>query len=669
MSEPTQQTPGESYRLQQFGLKDSTYERPNQDWVCGHLSEGAPCAIGPSARGRCLATTECRPLKKGDRWNCTRRDISGASSPCDEGPLPDGSCCRPIARCAPVRSIRGQRARCALGAFALSAGVLSFLLLGPARSEFVKPGDLTDAHAQVLKAQKVEDCEHCHESGNGDARQWLRLALAPVAGAVQNEKCLVCHQQVLGDNAALPHSLPAAKLASISAKVQATGPRTREQILASFASPAPTTPGGELACATCHQEHGGRRLNLKSLPDISCQTCHKMQFQSFAHGHPEFKAVRHDQAGIIFNHFAHKPLMPDGKLECSRCHRQDPVGRTMLVTTFEQSCSGCHNGPEIDNHGNEIRKDTRVILSLKSPSPVTPFFQYLIAGDESPKVRDALHALCADPVLKGSIDEMDEGDQKTLLTSAVEQVKKELVSGNDKLLRVRIARAAGVPPESPAVAALVEQLSGAGNLATAWQHRAGPATAPAKASDGLTEWKNDASAWFVDTVNLSVDYRPSHADSFDKSWIDLLSSHAKPSKGIVDKMTDGDFVAALRFQLLNNTYLSSCLKCHQVQAGDDSNVVNWRAAGHVTRVAGYVTFDHRPHLTLVPGEDKCSNCHKLEASVPAQGSQPVAAVGFHGSEHLNHNFAAHEKQTCAECHTPSGAPDSCLTCHKYHMKR
>ena len=75
------------------------YARPNQNWICGHACEGNACQQGPDAKGRCCATAECKPIletKPGEtkgRWRCTR---SGGE--CESGPLPDGSCGRPIAK-------------------------------------------------------------------------------------------------------------------------------------------------------------------------------------------------------------------------------------------------------------------------------------------------------------------------------------------------------------------------------------------------------------------------------------------------------------------------------------------------------------------------------------------------------------------------------------------
>ena len=62
------------------------YERPNQNWVCGHDAEGCACRLGPDARGRCRAAAyvcACAALP-GASWAATPpfRE-SGSPSPAD----------------------------------------------------------------------------------------------------------------------------------------------------------------------------------------------------------------------------------------------------------------------------------------------------------------------------------------------------------------------------------------------------------------------------------------------------------------------------------------------------------------------------------------------------------------------------------------------------------
>ena len=96
-------------QLQARGARESPYERPDRKWLCGWAAEGRPCWLGPDPKGRCAVTHECHPVRQGDRWQCTRSPVFGGA--CDDGPLSDGSCCRPIPRCQPVRSLRAQRGR------------------------------------------------------------------------------------------------------------------------------------------------------------------------------------------------------------------------------------------------------------------------------------------------------------------------------------------------------------------------------------------------------------------------------------------------------------------------------------------------------------------------------------------------------------------------------
>src|SRR5205807_2515376 len=109
-------------RLQQFDSGRATYDRPNQSWVCGWTEQGNPCRLGPDARGNCRATFECNPIRKGDRWLCTRPESAGG--PCTEGPRPHGSCSQPIPKCRPVRTLRAKRAVTTLFTIALTMGML-----------------------------------------------------------------------------------------------------------------------------------------------------------------------------------------------------------------------------------------------------------------------------------------------------------------------------------------------------------------------------------------------------------------------------------------------------------------------------------------------------------------------------------------------------------------
>jgi hypothetical protein len=388
----------------------------------------------------------------------------------------------------------------------------------------------------------------------------------------------------------------------------------------------------------------------------------------------------------------------------------------MQFTTFEQACAGCHDQGQADHHGDQIRAVAREVLplptlkmdkagpwtdnTLASGSSLTPMLQFLIVGDTDPAALQALQSLASDKVAKGSIDDWDAEDTvKSQLAAAIRRVAEEIslpdlpapASPNPKVLE-RIARAAGVPKDSPVALNLLDQLRAARNVAIAWQqYRAASASgvkgnAETQAADtqpttGEAEWRppGDFSGWFVDTKAVSVDYRPSHADLLDQSFTELLArgSRQDADSGSRGKPTTQEPSAALRSGLLpallrQGNVCESCIKCHAVQPQNDSFFVNWHAAGHTTHVAGYVKFVHRPHVTSFSDIKECFQCHKLQAagSVTAASSEPTSPAEFlFPSGAPNHGMAAHSKTECIACHTPAGAPDSCVTCHLYHMKR
>jgi hypothetical protein len=71
---------------------ENDYARPNQAWNCGWAAEGHACPLGPTRLGICRSAHECAPYQAGDTWVCARMRAHGG--PCEEGPLPDGTCCR-----------------------------------------------------------------------------------------------------------------------------------------------------------------------------------------------------------------------------------------------------------------------------------------------------------------------------------------------------------------------------------------------------------------------------------------------------------------------------------------------------------------------------------------------------------------------------------------------
>jgi len=324
------------------------YARPNQNWTCGHAGEGKACRLGPDAKGRCRATAECKPAletKPGEtkgRWRCTR-----PGEACESGPLPDGSCGRPIARCSPEPTLRVWRGRATLAVIAVSFGLLLVTLGNPPwRNRFISPGELSkvhsgDAFAMLATTNHLsQGCGACHVAGNSGPNgmataalraepgmlELVKLATArPAEPTVIDESCLKCHPT-----------------------------RNFHQ---------PNAPA--MSCAFCHAEHQG--AGLAATTDANCNFCHGSAgklaaaggFQGsaaavihhFADDHPQFRFITEpwpDRDTLKFNHELHLtratiPKLPGGtRLDCTFCHQPDAAGAFMKPVVFVKNCRVCH---------------------------------------------------------------------------------------------------------------------------------------------------------------------------------------------------------------------------------------------------------------------------------------------------------------------------------------
>lgn len=350
------------------------YVRPNLNWECGHTCEGCPCRIGPSPKGNCRATYECSPrlvVKTGEskgHWTCTRPKSGGGK--CENGPLPDGTCCKAIPKCQPRRTLRAIRKRAIL--FTCIATFL-ILFLGGSRSlrdDFINPGPISSVHASEHFAQvhremsgDASTCAACHEGAKDGAGSWHTKAFAasqnglapadllqrgPIQSSAMDQSCLACHQGMDFHQPNMP---------------------------------------ADFACHECHKEHGTSGF-MPAVDNAYCTACHgsaelmanasklgagmnphafpnhagdsegKIQprerpaggytevITAFHTDHPEFRQIREgvkDTNTLKFNHAIHmgKGNMPR-ELNCADCHQQDARGEYQLPITYEQHCTECH---------------------------------------------------------------------------------------------------------------------------------------------------------------------------------------------------------------------------------------------------------------------------------------------------------------------------------------
>jgi hypothetical protein len=311
---------------------------------------------------------EKKPGEEKGRWKCMRP--GGA---CETGPRPDGACGRPVARCAPVRSLRAQRGAFTWGVLALTAGALLTLLGGAWRGDFLNPGELSDPHRSPAFAALAagtnrtdQTCAACHDAGSSGPAGLVRAAFAASPAPLEWHRLL---DRPRTDMTAVDRSC------------------TRCHTRHSFHQP--NVPR-EQSCSLCHQEHAGAGP-MHPPADAHCAACHgnaevmqaaaqrgrelpaeAFQFRPRAGGrefspgrppagythvfasfadHPEFRlhtGGQRDPNPLRFNHALHLtsetiPPLPGGrKLDCGSCHVPEAAGVGFQPVRFEQHCQSCH---------------------------------------------------------------------------------------------------------------------------------------------------------------------------------------------------------------------------------------------------------------------------------------------------------------------------------------
>ena len=231
------------------------YARPNQNWICGHACEGKSCRQGPDAKGRCGATAECKPVlktKPGEikgRWICTR-----TSGECATGPLPDGSCCKPIPQCSPMPTLRLWRGRVTLAVSAVSCAALLVILGNPPwRNNFINPGTISDPHSGASFAALAvtnhlnQSCGACHVAGNIGPNGMVNAAMRAQPGVSDLINLALAKAEE-------PTAIDAACL-------KCHAGRNLHQ------SSAPS-----ISCSYCHAEHQGK--TMAATTDGNCGFCH-----------------------------------------------------------------------------------------------------------------------------------------------------------------------------------------------------------------------------------------------------------------------------------------------------------------------------------------------------------------------------------------------------------
>ncbi|MBI3271301.1 MAG: hypothetical protein HYZ53_20055 [Planctomycetes bacterium] len=700
-----------SMRIQPWEFDKSTYERPNQPWVCGWAKDGSPCKVGPDPVGKCLATSRCKPRREGERWVCSNPDQWGGK--CTEGPYPDGHCAHPIPKCQPCRSVRSRRGLLVKQCVGLTVGVLVIILAGRGRTAFFSPGQLSGPHGPNA-------CDQCHTVTPDKPTQWLGAAFGHHEPFADSNKCLACHELQLGANPLLVHGIPKEELDRRTNEIRENAKGNPVKTIPVAATVVrsitkiPSQEGGQLACATCHREHHGRETKLTRMTDQQCQLCHIATFQSFKHGHPEFTDYPNpERPPITFRHDEHKARRFGSRpFECTSCHKLSLDGRSMQMPSFEMACASCHLQ---ETKPNVVRDEGVTVLQFpavgyegldeaalqefrigKWPKDAngastgvwTPFAKLFLTYMKDAPAAAKDPAKLADGFLK-DLKSKSPADRKAAveLLSAYKDLLAILRTEDARdalgyifkgvfgdLKASQVSALAGTLKEKPfELGKCIDMLQDKWciPLSDEKDYREGKMEEELKFATVEPEVTGDAVSaptagwWELKKDDHSLRYSPAgHADPFLRAWLEETG-----------RVYLSNPLAKAVFDQLDQE--GRCTKCHNTYDLDPYDKskgrgVAWSAGRGSNARQSVAGYSHQPHLLLprmkVMAEERtggraadspfkvCQACHTIDAPESAANEKRTTA-----------GFLVTRKERCAECHVPERVGDNCLICHKYHQ--
>jgi hypothetical protein len=639
-------------------LPNEGYARPQLNWQCGLSDDGPPCALGPSAWGKCPAAAACHPTHEGDRWVCNRDALRGG--PCDAGPGPDGHC-GVVHRCTPYRSLRTRRRRFAWGCIAAVLGAAAMTLSGSWRNELIVPGPLSAHHAHLAQgANSSMRCAQCHAAANGTVAQWLGAATAtPVAATSQTTLCLKCHDSTIPPE----HATAAHSLAWETLQSPASGQGRRD-------------PTAAIACSACHREHQGRMHDLTAMTNDACQACHREEYHSFAKGHPEFGAWPYERrTPIAFDHASHSlKHHPASKtsFDCASCHEADATGACQLTRGYADACAACHDKALKVSLAGGVSVvalptlDTAVLEEAGADLGTWPedadgdfdgavpvLGRLLLTADA--EAAEALAGLGPQfDYFDLDIESAEQVAQGAALASALKSLIDDLSERGADAVSERLTQILGRPPSEEELRVITTGLSAA---ATTYRERWFTDRSSESGLGDTAPGGEPPTGWSSDDASLSLRFHAvGHADPWLRAWLDILAEAATgPRAALVEPLLQ----AAMR-----PTAPGQCGSCHTVERTPSGRLaIQWRAAigSDASSTLGTLTkFAHGSHLVQTQLRD-CKACHAIDASAAASTGPTTYDPHLFVAD-----FAPMSKAECATCHQATAAGDRCTQCHRYH---
>ena len=667
---------------------ECTPRKEGDRYYCNHASQlTGSCDDGPLPDGSCCQMPpQCEPSKQAGQWACNR-------AKCQEGPLPDGSCSMKFTACQPVRETLAMRRLTVLAVLGLAIGAILLMTGAPSRLALVSPGTLATHH------QGTEGCQDCHSVGEGRLVDWVHAAFSSSVGPSQTQLCLKCHTE-LGENATFAHSLASEVLAESIKNIDPASSSSAKSLILKAARTVQPAEHEELACMTCHGEHHGEDFDMTQMANRECQVCHSQTFDSFQQGHPELTNFFYQRrTRLHFNHASHaivhfsnfERTLPNasetlavskGAPECADCHFPDALGQAMLTRGFEASCTSCHE--------HQITDDEFLpITILRIPLPPTADDESAATAETSPLENDSPHSptpfmrlLLPDTSESINVTERSGPSLEGVLSNlALQQLLGEMLHQDHQGLEQRLRELLGPDEVAVDLSLLAKTLTRLDfqridrqHLLTLISEESSEADNAPETNSGEQAASAGRSSWNLDRSPdaLTLSFRPTgHADPFLKAWLEAGARHTDATAFRQNSDADTPLTTIFR-QLTSPTLVGRCLKCHTVgEAADGHLQMEWWADRSSGGRREFTRFNHAPHLTL-GHKTTCTTCHPVASESEVVLFKPEFV---HRDNTINTNalateasgFHPVEKAVCFKCHQRATAGDSCLMCHLYHI--
>ena len=439
-----------------------------------------------------------------------------------------------------------------------------------------------------------------------------------IAG-VTPEKCSGCHEKTndpVGVYSAAAHSL---YRSGDPARIRSAGDEEEHQ----------------QHCASCHPDHRGRQTPITDVSDEKCMACH--DFGGFDRDHPQFEFARSmvpDDSTLLFTHTRHTRFVfellqkksGDVFLEkaCLSCHVPNPNGMGFGPLDFELHCADCHlttagrtpNLPIIDPADSRLPGVETLEMIQRRRGPGTLWAFYTNPNEFSVSPRG---------VVKSPVYHRDPWIMENL-----RRIRDILYGAEATLASLYPVAASGTPGSrresyNDIITVLREYANGL-------RSRPEP------------EVQTDLAV--IDSFLLVAAGRALRPDAGLPP--ELLSAGA-PNPDLTPNQRQDleDFTQRLT---------EPCRICHLVEG---SALLQVRGS---QRTLMRAEFDHRAHVL----ERRCLDCHTgipVESALLKGDTSGVRATDRSSTQNLP------GIENCRVCHLPSGASQTCVTCHFMHPNK